>query len=41
MLSSVGNPVKRKGSYMSRLPFMGFTVEMNERKMLLSFFTIS
>ncbi len=41
ILSRVGMSVKRKGSYMSRLPFIGFPVEMNERKMLLSFFTIS
>ena len=41
ILSRVGTSVKRKGGYMSRLPFMGFQVEMNERKMLLSFFTIS
>jgi hypothetical protein len=35
------NVCKRKSSYVSRLPFIGFAVEMNERKMLLSFFTIS
>jgi len=37
VLSSVG---KRKGGYMSLSPFIGFPAEMNERKMLLSFFPI-
>jgi hypothetical protein len=41
MLIRVGTPGKMKGSYMSYLPFIGFEVEMNERKMLLSFFTNS
>jgi hypothetical protein len=42
MLSHIGKSVgKRKGGYISLSPFIGFPVEMNERKMLLSFFPIS
>ena len=33
--------VKRKGGYISLLPFIGFPACMNGRKMLLPFFTIS
>ena len=41
ILSCVGTSVKRKGGYVSRLPFIGFADLVKERKMLLSFFTIS
>src|SRR2546421_7584619 len=41
VLSSVDMSVKRKGSYMSRLPFIAFAVLVKERKMLLSFYFIS